>query len=885
MSRSYEPFEIQIGPLENGQFPLEVRFLGLEHRASIPGDLPLLNPNEIEQARTWLERGFIDRPYAQDFGARLFHTLLPPPIEQFFRQALAKVEPEGGLRILLDQPMPPQLANLTWELLYDPGGLGFLARSVRAPLVRHSTDLPLPHELPKEGPLRVLVVTASPEGKPPIGVESEIESIAATLGKPRYNPLDVLSLAWNQLRRTRSLKGLGRRLSTRKLVEMQVLQGATRAALQNRLLEANDAEQPFHIVHFIGHGEENDDGSFLLLQDGPISAEDFAEIVSEPSVNLAVLNACETAATGLLGSVADACMKRSIPAVIGMQVPVLDRAAIEFAREFYTAWAAGEPIESALAYARRLISQQSPGAAADWSIPILFMGPEKGLQLRLKAPAIEMPWQLKALRWGLAALLSLLGTTALLLQVPDIARGVRTQVPVVRCVFPYPLKSGPSFNVALVDFSLRDESGHAVGGGDGKAVANDLYQRLNASIGELNLPGSHDLGTAPYPCPIQGGTPEERARNAELFAQKVKADVLIYGSIVKKGKFGEIVPEFYVNYTGFSQAAEVVGEHEIGKPMLVNIPISESDLELGQNKALKARDTALINMVVGLAQYSLDNYDQALKSFQAAADEQGWLKSQGKEIVYLLIGNTYGRKAGQIIQLTNDAHQQALAQAEQAYQQALAINPQYARAQVGMAGILYQQALGPLDNTQFDLAKLAEAEQAYRDLLQRSDLPASAHIPGKVHFGLGQVYMARASEALAMEQNGKSANDLLAVGLSPSKDEFAQAANEFQQTIDLYKAGEDALTSIASQSYANMAWIARTNKDYRKAIEYINDAIDIASPYYEARFYAMLGDTYRLSGDKQQAIEAYNTGIGLAERNSDEISIATIEAIKKQIQP
>ena len=54
-----------------------------------------------------------------------------------------------------------------------------------------------------------------------------------------------------------------------------------------------------------------------------------------------------------------------------IRLNIAHRAAVGFAREFYGAWAAGQPIEGALAYARRLVGGETPGAAADWGIPVL----------------------------------------------------------------------------------------------------------------------------------------------------------------------------------------------------------------------------------------------------------------------------------------------------------------------------------------------------------------------------------------------------------------------------------------------------------------------------------------------------------------------------------
>ena len=104
-----------------------------------------------------------------------------------------------------------------------------------------------------------------------------------------------------------------------------------------------------------------------------------------------------------------------MPVAIGMQVPILDEAAVEFAQEFYGAWAAGQPIEGALAYARRLIGEETPGAAADWSTPVLFMGPVEGLTLDLAPPPPSVPRAVRFLRWSAALFLTLLSTIGLLL--------------------------------------------------------------------------------------------------------------------------------------------------------------------------------------------------------------------------------------------------------------------------------------------------------------------------------------------------------------------------------------------------------------------------------------------------------------------------------------
>ena len=729
MSKSFQPFEISIESHQSGEYEVRASFIGVERRAILPATLPLLQEREIEQAIAWLERGFIDRDYARDFGWRLFQTLFPEPIRQLFREALQRVEPNDGLQLLLNFPLPPDLARLPWELLYDQeGGLGFLARSSTAPLARHHTDLPLPFEPPTSGPLRVLVVTASPPGKPAVSSQAELAQIRRSLDAAVYSPVETLQAALYQLQTTRSLRGFSQRLRQRRLVEIDVLADASKADIQNRLIQKRQEGQAYHIIHFAGHAESDETGSRVLLQDGALPAESFAELLAEPTINLVVLNACETASLGIFNSLSEALLRKRIPAVIGMQVPVLDRAAVEFAREFYGAWAAGEPIESALAYARRLVSQQASGQASDWSIPVLFIGPSQGLTLQITPPALRIPWQLKAVRWGVASIFTLIASVALLLQVPDIARSVRMEIPIVRCVYPYPMKADPSLNIVVSNLSVQDERGRIITTEDGLKLSRRLYDQLNASLESLDLPFEYDIRSPDDLCPIKADTAQGRSDAAKKLAEDIRADIVIYGLLVEKENRGSYTPEFYVSYEGFNQVPELTGEYQLGSPLRLDLPIQEADLIFNKYPPLTGRTDALVYVSLGLSAMALDNYDLALQHFMEADAVPGWTATSGKQVLYFLIGNTYERKAGQIRKITPEEYRQYLDDAQRYYQQAVTPDSSYARGQLGLANLIYLNALGDLFGPVFqvDLDRLAEAEQAYRAVL---DLDAPSQRP------------------------------------------------------------------------------------------------------------------------------------------------------------
>jgi tetratricopeptide (TPR) repeat protein len=856
MVQEYESFVIRIGERAGDTYPITAGIQGASWSDTIPVELPLLEEQEIQKAMHWSERGFIDRDYAKDFGSRLFQTLFSGAIREGFREAYRQVSPKRGLRIILT--LPQALADLPWELMYDgKGGHGFLARSITAPLVRHFTDLPLPHQLPEKGPLRVLIVTASPQGYPPVSSEQEAKEIAQGLARHKMSLREALGLVGRHLFRTRSPLGLLQRLCHRNLVEIDVLPHATRQSLQRRLVEARNADQGYHVVHFIGHGQagEREGRLFLETEDGgadPVQADEFAEVIAEPTVNLVVLNACETtSATSLFYGVAQATLRHKVPAVIGMQVPFLDQEAVEFARELYGTWAAGESIEAALAYARSLISTETRGSAADWGIPVLYMGPVEGLALQMEAPPFRWPLSVRALRWVIATLLSLLSTVGLLLAIPNINRQLRTEVPVIRCAFPYPMEKY-NFNVVVTDFIVLDEDESPVGSKDGRELADFLYRRLESSFNELDLKDPYEIRA--HGCPIKGSTREERENAAAALAERIDAHIIIYGVVKQAGDESRFAPEFYVNYKGFEGAEgseEITGQHELGRPLRVELPFDAARFQGVENPALVARTEALGLIAIGLSYCATDDYERALDYFIQAEATEGWARTAGKEVVYVLLGNA---SAG----LTSKAKStEYLTTTLEYYTTALEVDPTYARAKIGQAGVLYVMALGdpavPSWDT-VDLEQLDEAAAAYEAALDLGDPPESANIETKVHFGLGQIYFVRA----------------MVLG----EDWLIQAKVEFEQVVEAYEGGNTRITNYAGHAHARLGAIARLQGDTDTAIEHYTRATELVSPYYQAYYYTRLGEVHAAAGQIDRAIEAYEEAILIAEQFfSDEESV------------
>ena len=166
-------------------------------------------------------------------------------------------------------------------------------------------------------------------------------------------------------------------------VALEQLPAATLPALQDRLRQP----RPVHILHVVGHGhfDEQRQMGGLLLEDKQGSAQFVSPqnlgtlLYDHRSLRLAFLNACEGARANqydLFTGMAQQLVQKGMPAVIAMQAPITDEAAITLSHEFYKALTANYPVDAALAEARKAIYGQ--GNRLEWGKPTLFMRTSEG---------------------------------------------------------------------------------------------------------------------------------------------------------------------------------------------------------------------------------------------------------------------------------------------------------------------------------------------------------------------------------------------------------------------------------------------------------------------------------------------------------------------------
>ena len=297
-------------------------------------------------------------------GVQLFQRLFTGRILELYTQALASAD--TGVRIRLNITASGDsaaLASLPWEILTSSADASVtpLAFGKRTVLVRAIDVTDETRPKPFEPPLRILFIVANPTGTAPLNLSAERDKIVQAFGgEPRG-------------------------------VSFSTCERPTREGIADAL-----ARERFHVVHFMGHGDfdpTTGKGALLLEHDDRsphrVDGDVLRVMLEREGLQLVFLNACKTATTGStvidpFGGVAAALLAGGIPAVIAMQFPISDKAAITFAQTFYRRLAQGMAVDMAAAEARAMLYD---GTSVEWATPVLYLRPRHGVLLELATPA------------------------------------------------------------------------------------------------------------------------------------------------------------------------------------------------------------------------------------------------------------------------------------------------------------------------------------------------------------------------------------------------------------------------------------------------------------------------------------------------------------------
>lgn len=274
----------------------------------------------------------------------------------------------------------PEGMTLPWELLRDPKTGTLLA--LRAPSFVRAGDRPGEQKLPPagSGPIRVLLAICRPR----LGDDVPFRSVAKRL-----------------------LKGLDE--GQRDIIRLEVLRPPTFEQLGRELRMAKDRGEPYHVVHFDGHGAYNGRG-YLMFENpvlkgnlDPVDGSKLGALLAETDVSALILNACRSAhaapppqpvtvtsgtektqpnnETRSFGSLAQEVAQAAAGAtgVVAMRYNVFVDTAAQFMADLYGSLAQGQTLGQAVALGRKQLEIQplrgiafDPIPLKDWFVPVVF---------------------------------------------------------------------------------------------------------------------------------------------------------------------------------------------------------------------------------------------------------------------------------------------------------------------------------------------------------------------------------------------------------------------------------------------------------------------------------------------------------------------------------
>jgi hypothetical protein len=306
----------------------------------------------------------------QHVGEQLFAALFRGQVRDLFLSLYGQrflADEQTFLRVRLDiHEAAPEVASLPWELVcYNDV---FLATQTKTLFTRHYLNL-------DTGPIRSLTLRQNPR---------VLLVIPRGSGLATDRERDIVTAALQKQH-----------------MEFTVLEGKVTV----KDLEEALATGVYHILHFIGHGEfeEQDDGALhgslrFNAPDPTLSESEDEEWVTDTrlqnllgnysdTLKLVLLNACKGATVAEARSgrafigTAPAILRARVPAVVAMQYSIRDDVAVTFAETFYHRLTAGRwagRVDMAVTLARSACLRDFPRDRG-FATPILYLRSQDGL--------------------------------------------------------------------------------------------------------------------------------------------------------------------------------------------------------------------------------------------------------------------------------------------------------------------------------------------------------------------------------------------------------------------------------------------------------------------------------------------------------------------------
>ena len=335
---------------------------------------------------------------------------------------------------------------------------------------------------------------------------------------------------------------------------------------------------------------------------------------------------------------------------------------------------------------------------------------------------------------------------------------------------------------------------------------------------------------------------QTRVAAAGQIAERLGADMLVYGDIDARHSPAQLTLEFWIVPQDQNRFEEILGSHRLTTPVPI---LNPGDPGLEAQPELKDQASTLAWIAMGLTHAQLGQTQAALEAFQKA---EGF--SPQSEVVQFFLGREYLFLVDQ-----QPERQDSLeGSAEQAFTRSVSLNPDYARGFIGLGGVYFKRAQRLLPEVPLtgggaedgggaaDRADLSQALQladqaiaAYQSAIDLEPDPAAYGVPvdSVARLGLGKSYRLKAS---AYQQTG----------------EYELAGQLFDQAIGNLEATIQPFGDSRQERYLAQAYEGLGNAYHWRA-----NLLEIQQQYAE-----MLAAYH-------QAVEFYDRCIAQADATSD----------------
>ncbi|MFB8790659.1 MAG: CHAT domain-containing protein [Potamolinea sp.] len=295
-------------------------------------------------------------------GEQLYDSLFQGSLRDSWMMAQAIAQNQRQVLRLRLGLKGSRLPRIPWEVLHGgdrPLATGTDVAFSRYQLTTGRISQPPTLPSPQNQPLKILMVIAGPSDQESLELAQEAVHLREEL-------------------KNRSTNGSP-------AIELEILQQPGREKLAQKLEQGR-----YQVFHYAGHSNLGDSGGDVYLVSDKtgltetLNGTDLAGLLVNNGIQLAVFNSCRgvyTAASdvpenGKEGNLAEALVRRGIPAVLAMAERIPDEVALTLTRLLYRNLNQGYPIDLSLSRARQGLIAAYGSNQLYWALPVLYLHPE-----------------------------------------------------------------------------------------------------------------------------------------------------------------------------------------------------------------------------------------------------------------------------------------------------------------------------------------------------------------------------------------------------------------------------------------------------------------------------------------------------------------------------